>query len=268
MLQRWMRAALFALLAVPVVAAAQVAYVGSDVNMRAGPDAGYPLVSWLPAGSTINVYGCVDGYSWCDVAAANGVRGWVNAAYINYPYQSSQVPIYSYGPQLNIPLVTFSIGTYWGNYYVGRPWYSNRNYWYGYRPPPPRPGYGPGYPGYRPPPGPGYRPPGYRAPPPGNGGRPPPHNGSRPPPGGKPPPGAGNGGRPPGPGAGNGGRPPGSGAGNGGRPPGPGAGNGGRPPGQGGGNGGRPPGGGGNGGGRPPGGGGGSPGGGPPPQPR
>lgn len=227
---RWWRVGVFALLALPVVAAAQVAYTARDVNLRAGPDQGYPLVTWLPGGTPLQVYGCVDGYAWCDVEVS-GARGWIYANYINYPYQSGQVPIYAYGPQLNIPLITFSIGTYWGNYYGGRPWYSNRNYWYGYRPPP-RPGYGPGYRppyhggGYRPPyHGGGYRPPGYRPPSHGGGYRPPPGNGNRPPPpGGGKPPGMGNGGgRPP---SAGGGRPP-SGGGNGGRP---GGGGGGAPP--------------------------------------
>jgi uncharacterized protein YraI len=220
------------LLALPLAAAAQqAAYAGHDVNVRAGPDKGYPLVGWVPAGTAITVYGCTNEYRWCDVATPAG-RGWAYAGYINYPYQGGNVvPIYGYGPQLNIPLITFSLGAYWGSYYNGRPWYSNQNYWQGYRPPPYRP-----HPGYRPPPPrPGWGSPGYRPPPrpPGNGGRPPPNPGVRP-----PPPGGGNGGRPPG----NGGRPPGGGGKppppNTGRPP---PGNGGRPPGAGGGGGGRPP---------------------------
>ena len=58
----------------------------------------------------------------------------------SYPYQSSVVPIYSYGPALGLPIITFSIGSYWDNYYRGRPFYGNRNYWYHrpYHPPAPR----------------------------------------------------------------------------------------------------------------------------------
>ncbi|HXU52073.1 MAG TPA: SH3 domain-containing protein [Casimicrobiaceae bacterium] len=211
--------ALIALLGVPLAAAAQYgsvqygampygqpgqyAYTTRDVNMRAGPDPSYPLVARLPAGVNLAVGGCLQSYTWCDVYT-NDVRGWVYASYLAYPYQSSEVPIYSFGPALGLPIISFSIGSYWDNYYRGRPFYSNRNYWYGrpYRAPPPRfhsdwrapsppPPHRP--PGYRPPPGGGYqsggdyhRPPrgssadGYR-PPHGNNDRPPPSS-SRPPP--------------------------------------------------------------------------------------
>ncbi|MFM0608968.1 SH3 domain-containing protein [Paraburkholderia sediminicola] len=230
------------LLALPAVASAQSqAYTNSTVNVRAGPASDYPVVTQLPGGVPVSVMGCISNYEWCDVAAPN-LRGWVYAGRLSYPYQGSNVPVMNYGTVIGLPIVTFSIGAYWGNYYRGRPWYGQQSRWAHHPPPrPPRPGAG--------------RPPGGR--PPGNvGGRPPPGNAGGRPPGGQP----GNaGGRPPGGQPGNaGGRPPGGQPGNaGGRPPGgqPGS-AGGRPPGgQPPGNaGGRPPGGNGNAGGRPPGG--------------
>jgi uncharacterized protein YraI len=207
-------------LALPAAAWAQVAYTTQAVNIRAGPDRQYPQVAWLPSGVSVNVIGCVEGYRWCDVAAGPN-RGWVYAKFLAYPYQNQPVPIISGGAILGLPLITFSIGPYWDNYYRGRPWYGNRSYWYGrptpyYRPPQyyqPRPpvyvppsSRPPGYlppthrpPGYVPPP---QRPPGYAPPP---GGRPP---GGRPPSGGPPP----NTGQPPG------GRPPNAGRPSSGRP--------------------------------------------------
>jgi uncharacterized protein YraI len=222
-----------ALLAIPGAAFAQqsVAYTNGPVNLRAGPAQDYPMVAQLPGGLQVTVMGCISDYSWCDVAMPN-LRGWVYAGKLDYPYQGNNVPLLTYGTTIGVPIVTFAIGSYWGNYYRNRPWYQEQGRWANH--PPPGHGYGR-------PPGNG-RPPG---PPPGHG------NGGRPP---GPPPGHGNGGRPPGPppGQGNVGRPPGPppGQGNVGRPPGPppGQGNGGRPPGNGGG---RPPGGGGGGGGRP-----------------
>jgi uncharacterized protein YraI len=242
MLRQWVQccyAGLTGLLLVPAAAFAQAqAVTNSPVNLRAGPARDYPVVSQLPGGLPVTVMGCVAGYSWCDVAAPN-LRGWVYAARLNYVYQGNPVPVLSYGTAIGLPIVTFSIGTYWGNYYRGRPWYRDQSRW-AHRPPPPRPGPGAGRPPGRPPGGPGGpggRPPGKPGnnaggrppggPPPGAGGRPP---GGRPP-GGQPP---GGGGRPPG----GGGKPPGGGSG---RPPGGGS----RPPGGGGnGQGGRPPGGG------------------------
>ncbi|MFL9882972.1 SH3 domain-containing protein [Paraburkholderia agricolaris] len=235
----WLYAAA-GLLALPAVASAQSqAYTNSSVNVRAGPARDYPVVTQLPGGVPVTVMGCISGYQWCDVAAPN-LRGWVYAGRLSYPYQGSNVPVTSYGTVIGLPIVTFSIGTYWGNYYRGRPWYNQRSRWANHPPPPPpRPGAG------RPP---GGRPPG--GPPPGNvGGRPPPGNVGGRPPGNRPPGNAGSrppGGQPPG---NAGGRPPGGQPPDnaGGRPPG------GQPPGNAGGRppGGQPP---GNAGGRPPGG--------------
>jgi uncharacterized protein YraI len=212
------------LLALPGVAfAQQQAYTNSPVNMRAGPGGDYPIVTQLPGGVPVTVMGCISGYTWCDVVVPN-LRGWVYAGRLSYPYQGGNVPILTYGTTIGLPIVTFSIGSYWGSYYRGRPWYNQQSHWANRPPPGPGPGRPPGY-GGRPPPGPqpghggGGRPPG---PPPGHGA------GGRPP---GPPPGQGAGGRPPGPPPGQsaGGRPPGQ-PGGGGRPQGP-------PPGHGGGGG-------------------------------
>ena len=174
-------AGLAALLVLPGTASAQQAqaYTNGPVNLRAGPARDYPLVAQLPNGAPLTVMGCINNYTWCDVASPN-LRGWVYAAHLNYPYQGANVPVLTYGTTLGLPIVTFSLGTYWGQYYRGRPWYRDQGRW-AHRPPRPAP----------------IRPPL-----------------NRPSPGGARPPG---GGRPPGPGAAPGGRPPGSG---GGRPPG------------------------------------------------
>ncbi len=166
-------------LAQPTAALAQLAYTTTTVNMRAGPDPSYPLVLRVYPGTQVNVIGCLDNWIWCDVGVGPD-RGWVFAQYLAYPYQGQRVPIYGYGPTIGLPIVTFTIGPYWDNYYRNRPWWNQRSYWY-QRPPPHY---------YRPPP-PSYRPPSYRPPP--HGGGPPP----RPPGGGRPPPPPPGGGRPP-----------------------------------------------------------------------
>ena len=176
-------AGLTSLLLVPAAAFAQTqAVTNSPVNLRAGPARDYPVVSQLPGGAPVTVMGCVAGYTWCDVALPN-LRGWVYAGRISYPYQGNPVPVLNYGTAIGLPIVTFSIGTYWGNYYRGRPWYRDQSRW-AHRPPP-RPGHG------RPPaPPPGRRTvrrPAWRRtparwpPPSGGGGRPPANAGGRPP---------------------------------------------------------------------------------------
>jgi len=203
----WRAALLVAALAVSAAASAQVAVTTQAVNMRAGPDRGFPLVTWLPAGTAVNVVGCVVGWRWCDVIAGRD-RGFVYSRFLSYSFQNQPVVILNGGPTLGLPLVTFSIGSYWDMWYRNRPWWNNRNYWYS-RPPPPPVAWRPPPP--RPPPPPVVRPP-RPSPPATRPPRPGPPSGSRPPdfgppPGGSRPPDSG---RPPG-----GSRPPDSG-----RPPG------------------------------------------------
>lgn len=148
-------------LALPALAHAETAFVTADVNMRAGPDPGYPLIDQLRAGSEVDVQGCTQGYEWCDVIAYDN-RGWVAGNYINYEYRDQPVLLPSYGSQIGIPIIAFTIGSYWGNHYYNRPFYRERDHWYRYRytrrppPPPPRRPYrgpihhggSPGHPGY------------------------------------------------------------------------------------------------------------------------
>jgi uncharacterized protein YraI len=190
-----LRRVLLALLLITATsgAFAVTATITGSVHLRAGPSVEYPSVVMMPAGSAVEVFGCEQGYSWCDVQLGPD-RGWVAAAFLAAPSPGGPVVIAGGPAPVGIPIVTFSFNTYWGDYYRGRPWYGRRDYYYNYwnryphgRPPPlhrppPRP------PLVRPPPA--VRPP---PPPPGNGrppvGRPSP---GRPPGNGKPP------GRPPG----------------------------------------------------------------------
>ena len=131
------------LAAIAFSASAQVAYTTRSVNVRAGPDTSYPPVAALPPGADVQVMGCLDDWSWCDVAFGPN-RGWVYAPYLNYDYQGARVPFYSYAPAFGIPIVTFSLGPYWDHYYRGRDFYGRRDYWAGrtythVRPPGPAP---------------------------------------------------------------------------------------------------------------------------------
>ncbi|MBB5753538.1 SH3 domain-containing protein [Prosthecomicrobium pneumaticum] len=96
----------------------------TDVNLRAGPSVGYPVVTTLPAGARVTAYGCVRGATWCDVGFA-GWRGWVAAAYLEVLYRGRPVVLGpAVAPAVGIVTVDFS-RAYWDRYYVGRPWYGD-----------------------------------------------------------------------------------------------------------------------------------------------
>lgn len=116
------------LLAASGIAGAQNAYTAKPMNLRAGPNRDYPMVAQLDAGAPLDVHGCLDGYAWCDVSFED-TRGWLYAGGISFVYNGDRVPLYSYGPRLGLPIITFSLGAYWGNYYRGRPFYAQRNTW-------------------------------------------------------------------------------------------------------------------------------------------
>ena len=127
-------AALALLAGIPVQAMAADGYVTGDVTLRAGPDISYPAVDMIPAGAPIGIEGCTDGWEWCDVVF-DGERGWVAGNFIQDEYDSQPVLVPAYGERLGIPIVSFSIVTYWDRYYVSRPFYRERERWY-HRPPP------------------------------------------------------------------------------------------------------------------------------------
>ncbi|MBO9514187.1 MAG: SH3 domain-containing protein [Variovorax sp.] len=182
----------------PLAAAAQQAFTRGSVNLRAGPSSSYPLVATLAPGQPLQVMGCTAGYGWCDVVLPDGLRGWAYAGSLDYAYEQQHVPLATYGAVIGVPIVTFVLGSYWGDYYRDRPWYNQPRWWGGRPPPPPGPGWRPmppPAPAWRPNPWPGQGPqPGFRPPPghvrpPAQPFRPPQPPGIRPPhdPGPRPP---------------------------------------------------------------------------------
>jgi uncharacterized protein YraI len=116
-----------ALLAAGITASAAQAATGwlnSSTSLRAGPGGQYPSVAFMRRGEQVAVFGCVRGYSYCDIAW-HGLRGWARGSAIEITYQSRRWPIYRYAPVIGIPFVTFSIGTYWDRHYHNRPWFND-----------------------------------------------------------------------------------------------------------------------------------------------
>lgn len=151
--------ALAAILPAAAPAVAQVPANGwmiTSVNLRAGPGTAYPRIVVLPAGAPVAVYGCLEGYRWCDISYGEA-RGWVAGNYISYEYLGRRAPIIEVGPQVALPIIPFALGAYWDSHYRHRPFYRERPRWesYYHRAPPrvvhPRPVYRPHW-DHRPPP--------------------------------------------------------------------------------------------------------------------
>jgi uncharacterized protein YraI len=113
-------------------------YVTGDVDLRAGPDPGYPTIATLNAGTRVSIQGCVSNWSWCDVATATD-RGWVAGDFLEEDYEGNRVVVPAFGVQIGIPIITFSFDSYWGAHYhneryESRPWYAERARWAQIRP--------------------------------------------------------------------------------------------------------------------------------------
>ena len=122
-------AACFAIAAaIPLTANAEHAFTIRVTEVFAGPSSEYPPIAQLPPSTAVNVAGCLSDWSWCDVIFARE-RGWVYAADLAVPFQGARVTIIEYGPRIHLPVVTFSLVTYWDRYYRSRPFYRERQQW-------------------------------------------------------------------------------------------------------------------------------------------
>jgi uncharacterized protein YraI len=104
-------------------------FATGNVNLRAGPDIDYPVVTTVPAGDELAVQGCTDGWEWCDVVYGDA-RGWVAGNYIQYEYNDQPVLLSGYGAAIGVPIVGFVIADYWGHYYRNRPFWVEHDRWY------------------------------------------------------------------------------------------------------------------------------------------
>ena len=109
--------AFFALfmMALPGFAWAVPGFSTADVNLRAGPSTANPVVTTIPRGSSVEIIGCLSGWSWCDTVWA-GFRGWVSGSYLNASWKGRAVPFVNYAPRLGVPVVVYNGPAYWRRY--------------------------------------------------------------------------------------------------------------------------------------------------------
>lgn len=114
---------------ITAASASAVAVSRANVNLRAGPATSYPVVTVVPQGARIVTYGCVDGYTWCDVAYGQ-FRGWVSASYIQVVYKGGPVVLSAaVAPAVGVTVVTYD-RAYWNTHYVAQPWYGSWSSYY------------------------------------------------------------------------------------------------------------------------------------------
>jgi len=115
-------------LCAPLAAQAAEGWVVADISLQAGPDPSYPSITELTAGTPVSIQGCIDGWTWCDVAVGYD-RGWVPGTFLEEDYGGRRVVVIDYGPQIALPIVSFSVAMYWDRHYHDRPFYTQREQW-------------------------------------------------------------------------------------------------------------------------------------------
>lgn len=116
-----------AMLLLPSVALAAPGMVTTTVSLRAGPGEGFPVVDRIPGGAHVNIHGCLKGDAWCDVSWSDD-RGWVPSDELQWLYRNRYVYLSDYYDDIDVPLVTFTLGTYWSANYPSRPFFHRRTY--------------------------------------------------------------------------------------------------------------------------------------------
>ena len=104
------------LLLTPIQALAQQVVTLRPVNVRAGPDRAFPIVTPLHQNTPVHIFGCLSGWQWCDIASGRA-RGWVQPSYLTSFFRD------------RTPVITFSLEAYWDEHYQRRSWYSQRSKW-------------------------------------------------------------------------------------------------------------------------------------------
>jgi uncharacterized protein YraI len=119
----WTTAAAAALALPATAMAATPGFTVTGVNLHAGPGGDYPVVDRLPAGARVRIQGCVGHYAWCSVAS-RGEWGWVPGDDLQALYRGRRVVVVDYGPDIGLPIVGFSVDTYWREHYRNRGFYA------------------------------------------------------------------------------------------------------------------------------------------------
>lgn len=77
-----------------------------DLNIRAGAGPAYEVVGMIPQGEPVEVAGCLDPATWCEVTH-DGVTGWASGGYLTAIVETTPVVIYENADAAGITTVTY-----------------------------------------------------------------------------------------------------------------------------------------------------------------
>jgi uncharacterized protein YraI len=91
---------------VSTAADAATAVLGSSTNLREGPSTAYEVIRVVPQGATVQINGCIEGVTWCDVTY--GVdTGWLSSGSLLYTGGNHhRAPLAIVGAAIGIAIIT------------------------------------------------------------------------------------------------------------------------------------------------------------------
>jgi len=106
------------------------AYTLHNVNLRAGPDGGYPVVATLHKGERLEIKGCISSLQWCEVETRRSDYGWIYAPYLAVARgnRGTTTIIQSYNTG-NTRITVFQPRSYWDRHYRDRDFYKSHRKW-------------------------------------------------------------------------------------------------------------------------------------------
>ena len=116
-----------ALFALPQTASADEGYARSSGSLRAGPASNYPRVANVVRGESLEVYGCLRRYTWCDVSNGED-RGWFQGSRLGFTRDGRNLTLSNGSALLGLSILSFGLGDYWGSHYENRSWYNDRRW--------------------------------------------------------------------------------------------------------------------------------------------
>lgn len=107
---------------------AQNAYPVQNINLRAGPGSHYPVVEILARGEKLDILGCLDEMTWCEIETADGEFGWVSSYYLQASNRSS-LSLYDLNQNGDIRIIIFKPNNYWDRHYKRKDFYKDRDHY-------------------------------------------------------------------------------------------------------------------------------------------